>query len=201
MLIRYRCAQRRGYITPRLIHRWMRATGLSKTSTTRPGRGSDGLLCGVALACGKTFRPDHWTRKRSAMPTPLCSLLGLPLALAFWLFADRTGLLASATPSAGPVPRLGLARCWKMFAGAGRKRHRRRSCRARAGWLAAISYSLYLVHKAMYHVVRAPGRTVAGHRRVCLCGLWCNGYCGRCRAALSHRTAVPAMAWPVCRPP
>ena len=134
-------------------------------------------------------------QERSAMPTSLCSR-GLPC----WRW--RSGCLLIApdcwpTPSAGPCS-FGLALL--VFAGAGRNGIVGGRAVPGAGWLAAISYSLYLVHKAMYHLVQAHwGRTVAGTGRVCLCGLWCNGYCGRCRAALSHRTAVPAMAWPVCR--
>mgnify|MGYP006915281921 CR=1 FL=1 len=73
------------------------------------------------------------------------------LALAFWLFADRTGLLANAI--GWPVLSLGLALL--VFAGAGRNGIVGGRAVPGAGWLAAISYSLYLVHKAMYHVVQA----------------------------------------------
>lgn len=110
----------------------------------------DGLLCGVALAVWKTFRPDHWTRAQRHANLALLAGLAV-LALAFWLFADRTGLLANAI--GWPVLSLGLALL--VFAGAGRNGIVGGRAVPGAGWLAAISYSLYLVHKAMYHVVQA----------------------------------------------
>ena len=110
----------------------------------------DGLLCGVALAVWKTFRPDHWTRAQRHANVALLAGLAV-LALAFWLFADRTGLLANAI--GWPVLSLGLALL--VFAGAGRNGIVGGRAVPGAGWLAAISYSLYLVHKAMYHVVQA----------------------------------------------
>lgn len=110
----------------------------------------DGLLCGVALAVWKSFRPDGWVRVQRHANVALVMGLAV-MALALWLFADRTGLLANAI--GWPVLSLGLALL--VFAGAGRDGLIGRRAFPGAGWLAAISYSLYLVHKAMYHVVQA----------------------------------------------
>jgi peptidoglycan/LPS O-acetylase OafA/YrhL len=110
----------------------------------------DGLLCGVMLATLKTFRPQAWRNARRF--ANLSSFAGLcVLALAFWLFSDRTGLLANTL--GWPILSLGLG--LMVFAAAGR------DCLVGTlhvpllGWLAGISYSLYLVHKGVYHVVQA----------------------------------------------
>ncbi|WP_374510837.1 acyltransferase family protein [Niveibacterium sp.] len=109
----------------------------------------DGLLCGVALAVWKCFRPQHWAHARrhanAAMLAGLCLV-----ALSCWLFRDRVGLLGNSI--GWPVLSLGLGLL--VFAGAGRDSLIGRWQVPGAGWLAAISYSLYLVHKAVYHVVQ-----------------------------------------------
>lgn len=110
----------------------------------------DGLLCGIALAAWKTMRAQAWQRARRY--ANLCMVAGvLVLVLAFWLFRDRVGLVGNAL--GWPVLSFGLGLL--VFAGAGRDSLIGRREVPFAGWLAAISYSLYLVHKAIYHLVQA----------------------------------------------
>lgn len=109
----------------------------------------DGLLCGVALAAWKTLRPAAWLQARRHANR--CLLAGvLVLAFSFWLFQDRVGLLGNTV--GWPVLSLGLGLL--VFAAAGRDSLIGRRELPLAGWLAAISYSLYLVHKAVYHLVQ-----------------------------------------------
>ena len=118
----------------------------------------DGLLCGVALAAWKTFRPEAWSAARRYANLGLAAGL-LVMALAFWLFQDRVGLLGNTL--GWPVLSLGLGLL--VFAGADRDSLIGRRTLPGVGWLAAISYSLYLMHKATYHVVQEHwGASLAG---------------------------------------
>jgi peptidoglycan/LPS O-acetylase OafA/YrhL len=118
----------------------------------------DGLLCGVALAAWKTFRPQVWlTARRYANLSLFAGLL--VMALSFWLFRDRTGLIANSI--GWPVLSLGLGLL--VFAGAARDSLIGRLQVPLFSWLAAISYSLYLMHKATYHLVQENwGSQLAG---------------------------------------
>ncbi|CAN5909572.1 hypothetical protein BH11PSE8_BH11PSE8_00590 [soil metagenome] len=82
-------------------------------------------------------------------------------ALALWLFRERTGLLANTL--GWPVLSFGFGLL--VFAAAD---HRSLIGRWRvpgAGWLAAISYSLYLSHKIAFHVVQVEwGGALQGSR-------------------------------------
>lgn len=118
----------------------------------------DGLLCGVALAGWKTWRPQAWQSARRHADLALAAGLGV-VVLAFWLFQDRVGLLANAL--GWPVLSAGLALL--VFAGAGRDGLLGRRSLPGGAWLAGISYSLYLVHKPAYHLVQAQwGAQLAG---------------------------------------
>lgn len=113
----------------------------------------DGLLCGVALAVLKTCRPQAWDRaRRHADLAAVGGVLGL--VLAFRLFDDRVGLLANTLG----WPVLSAALALLVFAAAGRDsllgRRPLPLLGGLAAWLAAISYSLYLVHKPAYHLVQ-----------------------------------------------
>jgi len=110
----------------------------------------DGLLCGIALAAWKTMRPQAWLRARRYANLSMVASV-LVLVLAFWLFRERVGLVGNAL--GWPVLSLGLGLL--VFAAAGRDSLIGRREVPLAGWLAAISYSLYLVHKAIYHLVQA----------------------------------------------
>jgi peptidoglycan/LPS O-acetylase OafA/YrhL len=94
-----------------------------------------------------------------------CSGLAV-LALAFWLFRERTGLLGNSIG----WPVLSLALALLVFAGAQPHGFLGKRALPGAAWLAAISFSLYLVHKPMYGVVQSRlGRVArrARHRGVC----------------------------------
>lgn len=118
----------------------------------------DGLLCGVLLATLKTFRPTLWARGQRYADALLAVGLAL-MAVALWLFRDRVGLPGNAV--GWPVLSLGLALI--VFAGAGRCSLIGRWSLPGMGWLAGISYSLYLVHKAVFVQVQAHlGEAIAG---------------------------------------
>ncbi|GAB3387045.1 acyltransferase family protein [Lysobacter fragariae] len=108
----------------------------------------DGLLAGVMLALFKVYRPHAWQRWATRANGVLLAGLAV-VALAMWLFRERTGLMGNAI--GWPVLSLGLAML--VFAGAQRTGWIGRWRVPGAGWLAAISYSLYLVHKAVFHLV------------------------------------------------
>ena len=109
----------------------------------------DGLLCGVALAAWKAFHPQAWQRAR---PHADASFIGglVLLGVAIWLFQERVGLLANTVGWPVLSAALGLL----VFAGSGRDSVIGRVELPLVGWIAAISYSLYLVHKSIYHVVQ-----------------------------------------------
>jgi peptidoglycan/LPS O-acetylase OafA/YrhL len=81
--------------------------------------------------------------------------------LAFWLFRERTGLLANALG----WPLLSLGFGLLVFAGADRHSLIGRWRVPGAGWLAAVSYSLYLSHKIAFHLVQVTfGAALQGQR-------------------------------------
>ncbi|QNU16493.1 acyltransferase [Thermomonas sp. XSG] len=109
----------------------------------------DGLLMGVMLAAWQSYRPASWAR--AANHANGFALAGVAvMALAFWLFRDRVGLPGNSI--GWPVLSLGLALL--VFAGAQARGVLGVRALPGAGWIAAISYSLYLVHKPMYAVVQ-----------------------------------------------
>jgi len=109
----------------------------------------DGLLAGVLLAALKVYRPRWW---QAAQARANLALLGgaCLLALSFWLFRDRPGLLGNSI--GWPVLSAGLGLL--VFAAAGDDSLLSRRIPGMA-WIAAISYSLYLSHKIAFHLVSA----------------------------------------------
>ncbi len=109
----------------------------------------DGLLAGVLLAVWKTWRPAVWQRVAAHANTVFVMGLAV-MALCFRLFEDRDGLLGNSI--GWPVLSLGLAML--VFAGAQTGSWIGRRSFPGAAWLAAVSYSLYLVHKPVFVLVQ-----------------------------------------------
>lgn len=127
----------------------------------------DGLLAGVGLALVKVWRPAWWealmTRGSQAL------MLGLALvAAALWLFRDRTGLVANSV--GWPLLSLGMAGL--VVAGASPRGWIGRWELPGIGWVAALSYSLYLSHKLVMHAVEQSLPTsITGFPRFCVFAL------------------------------
>jgi len=115
----------------------------------------DGLLAGVVLAAIEVYRPRWWQAGQLRANVALVTGLAV-MALALWLFRERTGLLGNAI--GWPVLSCGLGLL--VFAGAGSSSWIGRGRVPGMAWLAAISYSLYLSHKLAFHAVQvvAAGR-------------------------------------------
>jgi peptidoglycan/LPS O-acetylase OafA/YrhL len=120
----------------------------------------DGLLVGVMLAALQVYRPQLWARLQLRANAVLLGGLAV-CCVAFWLFRERTGLVANTLG----WPALSLGFGLLVFAGAGRASLIGRWRVPGAGWIAAISYSLYLSHKIAFHVVDtalAPSMRASG---------------------------------------
>lgn len=108
----------------------------------------DGLLAGVVLATIQTCRPHWWTAmQRRANALAIAGLLLTGAAI--WLFRDRTGFAASVFG----FPLLALGLSMLVAAAAGTTGWLGRWRVPGAGWVAGISYSLYLSHKLPLHAV------------------------------------------------
>jgi Predicted acyltransferases len=119
----------------------------------------DGLLMGITLAALRVYRPSAWARLQVRSNVVLLGGLGVS-CFALWLFRDRTGLLANALG----WPLLSFGFGLLVFAGADRQSLLGRCRLPGAGWIAGISYSLYLSHKIAFHVVQATfGASLQGH--------------------------------------
>ncbi|HEY9134033.1 MAG TPA: acyltransferase [Dyella sp.] len=109
----------------------------------------DGLLAGVALAAIQAWRPAWWDRLQAqGNRVALAGLVVVAAAMA--IFTDRTGLIATSVGY--PLLSVGLALL--VCAGAGTRSWLGRCRVPGARWLALASYSLYLSHKAVYHLVQ-----------------------------------------------
>jgi peptidoglycan/LPS O-acetylase OafA/YrhL len=108
----------------------------------------DGLLAGVALAAIQVWRPLWWMHMQTKVR--LLVLGGLAVtATAMWIFTDRAGFIA--TSIGYPLLSLGLALL--VCAASGGQSWLGRWRVPGAGWLALASYSLYLSHKGVFHLV------------------------------------------------
>ncbi|MBS0198893.1 MAG: acyltransferase [Proteobacteria bacterium] len=149
----------------------------------------DGLLLGVMLAAWQAYRPASWAR--AARHADWFALAGIAvLALAFWLFRDRVGLLGNSIG----WPVLSCALALLVFAGAQPQGVLGKRVLPGAAWIATISYSLYLVHKPIYGVVQAHWGVLLEGRGVLA---WCAyGAASLLAASLLHYAVErPALRW------
>jgi len=112
----------------------------------------DGLLMGVMLACARTFRPALWTR--------LCPpWLAAGLAVAIWTatihLIGTNGLILSLTGVTVVYPLFSLGCALMLSALLDIEPWLARQRPRGLAQLAALAYSLYLVHKPVYHAMRA----------------------------------------------
>lgn len=108
----------------------------------------DGLLAGIVLATLHVYRPALWARLQAHSTVLLMG--GVALAGAsLWLFRDRTGLVANAVG----WPLLSAGFGLLVLAATAPQGWLGRRAVLGTGWLAAVSYSLYLSHKLTMHAV------------------------------------------------
>ncbi|TBR36217.1 MULTISPECIES: acyltransferase family protein [Dyella] len=109
----------------------------------------DGLLAGVVLAACAVFRPTWMARIQRHGHAVL--VLGLVLfGVSVAIFAERAGFAATVVG----YPLMSLALMCMVAAASGGNSVLARVRVPGAGWLAAISYSLYLCHKGVFHLVQ-----------------------------------------------
>jgi peptidoglycan/LPS O-acetylase OafA/YrhL len=108
----------------------------------------DGLLAGVVLAAAQVYRPALWAWVQAKANVLLLAGLAMTGA-AIAMFQDRIGL--PATVIGYPLLSWGLALV--VAAGASPAGLLGRRVPG-AGWLALVSYSLYLSHKLAFHAVQ-----------------------------------------------
>lgn len=106
----------------------------------------DGLTAGVLLAAIQSYRPRQWAAMQSRANTLAVAGL-LTVGIAIGLFRDR-----GFVPAVFGFPLLALGFALLVSAAAGRKSFGRWRVPG-AGWMAAMSYSLYLSHKLAMHGV------------------------------------------------
>ncbi|PXV52319.1 Peptidoglycan/LPS O-acetylase OafA/YrhL, contains acyltransferase and SGNH-hydrolase domains [Dyella jiangningensis] len=119
----------------------------------------DGLLMGVMLAAARVYRPILWSRwGRHANGFLLAGVAVVGGSI--WLFRDRTGLV----PTVLGYPLLSFGMGLLVFAGAQASGVLARWRVPGAGWLATVSYSMYLSHKAVFHMTESvAGAWLDGH--------------------------------------
>lgn len=109
----------------------------------------DGLLAGVMLAALRVYRPALWARLQARSTWLVVAGLALA-AVALLLFRNRTGLLANTFG----WPLLSWAFGLLVLAASAPQGWLGRLALPGTGWLAAVSYSLYLSHKLAMHAVQ-----------------------------------------------
>jgi len=149
----------------------------------------DGLLAGVILAAIKAYRPAWWERLQRHANVLLVAGLAM-MAGVLWLFADRVGFV----PNLIGFPLLSAALALLVAAGAGTSSWIGRWRVPGAGWIAAISYSLYLSHKGAIHLASlAFGAQLEGHGFLAFCGYGAAALMG---GALLHWVVErPSLRW------
>lgn len=121
----------------------------------------DGLFAGVMLATLRVYRPHAWDRCQRHANAALAAGM-VVVAFAFWLFRNRTGLLGNSI--GWPILSFGFGLL--VFAAADRRSVIGRWRVPATGWIAAVSYSLYLSHKLAMHAVQAALASAATLPRV-----------------------------------
>ena len=149
----------------------------------------DGLLAGVSLALVATFRPARWAWLQvHANRFVLAGLAGM--ALSFWLFADRPGLIGNTIG----WPVLSASIACLVLAGSAPTGVLGRARVPGAAWLAAVSYSLYLTHKlAFWAVHHLAGEAIEG-RGLLAFGLYAVVTLAA-GAALHYAVERPGLRW------
>jgi peptidoglycan/LPS O-acetylase OafA/YrhL len=108
----------------------------------------DGLMAGVLMAAVQLYQPQRWIAlQRRANALAIAGLVIIGFAI--WLFRDR-----SFVPEVLGFPLLALGFALLVTAAAGAQSFGRWRIPG-AGWLAAMSYSLYLSHKLAMHRVES----------------------------------------------
>ncbi len=128
----------------------------------------DGLLAGVVLATIKTCRAALWARlQQYANRIGLAGLIVTAVALV--IFRERAGWLASVIG----YPLLSLGFALLVLAGSGTSGWLATVRVPGARWIAAISYSLYLSHKGVMHVVHTVLGPALASRHVLALAIYC----------------------------
>jgi len=109
----------------------------------------DGLLAGVCVATIQYFTPETWDRLTSR-PRRLLSTGSLLLLAAVWICEDRDGLVASAIS----FPMVALAYGLILIAAVSPRSALHSVYLRITAFVAALSYSLYLVHKIVIHITQ-----------------------------------------------
>ena len=109
----------------------------------------DGLLVGVGIAAAFNYRP-HWLQRWAANGNRLFVVGAFLLLFAWWLTNDRSG--AVGTLFIFPLVSLGFG-AWVLAMLAPNFILGKRSWFA-TRWLSQLAFTLYLVHKAVYHVAQ-----------------------------------------------
>lgn len=149
----------------------------------------DGLLFGVALAALRAYRPRAWQAlMRHSGWLALAGALAVGAAIA--LSQQRLGFVASVFGF--PVVSLGMALL--VAAGASEQRWTGRLRVPGAAWLAAASFSLYLVHKGAFALMAGAYGEALGTRPL----LALFAYAGAALAAgaiLHYAVERPFLRW------
>jgi peptidoglycan/LPS O-acetylase OafA/YrhL len=109
----------------------------------------DGLLAGVVLALVRAYRPALWARL-TLRANVLAAAGIVVVAVAVVLFQRRVDFV----PTVIGYPLLSAGLALLVAAGAANRGVLARLHVPGAAWLAATSYSLYLVHKPIFHLVQ-----------------------------------------------
>lgn len=149
----------------------------------------DGLVAGVGLAVCAVYRPTWMARIQRH--GNLVLVLGLVLlAASIALFTHRFGMAATVVG----YPLLSLALMALVASASGGTSLLARLRVPGAGWLAAISYSLYLSHKGMFRLVHdAWGEPLQQHGLLLFCVYAAATLAGG--ALLHYAVERPCLRW------